>query len=56
MRGSNILDGHGFSVSSVNYGLADMNAQGALRRACPIVASSGQGPVLAHGASAAARS
>jgi len=41
MRRSNILAGHGFSVSSVNYGLAGKNAQDALRGACPIVASFG---------------
>ena len=33
--------GHGFSVSSVNYGLVRKNAQDALRGACPIVASFG---------------
>ena len=33
--------GHGFSVSSVNYGLVGKNAQDALRGACPIVASFG---------------
>jgi len=33
--------GHGFSVSSVNYGLVGQNAQAALRGACPIVASFG---------------
>jgi len=41
MRRSNILDGHGFSVSSVNYSLAGKNAQDALRGACTIVASFG---------------
>jgi carboxymethylenebutenolidase len=33
--------GHGFSVSSVNYGLVRKNAQDALHGACPIVASFG---------------
>ena len=33
--------GHGFSVSSVNYGLVAKNARDALRGACPIVASFG---------------
>jgi len=33
--------GHGFSVSSVNYGLVGRNAQDALRGACPVVASFG---------------
>ena len=33
--------GHGFSVSSVNYGLVGKNARDALRGACPIVASFG---------------
>ena len=33
--------GHGFSVSSVNYGLVSKNARDALRGACPIVASFG---------------
>jgi len=33
--------GHGFSVSSVNYGLVGKNPQDALRGACPIVGSFG---------------
>jgi len=33
--------GHGFSVSSVNYGLVRKNAADALHGACPIVASFG---------------
>jgi carboxymethylenebutenolidase len=33
--------GHGFSVSSVNYGLVRKNAQDSLHGACPIVASFG---------------
>ncbi len=33
--------GHGFSVSSVNYGLVRKNAANALHGACPIVASFG---------------
>ena len=33
--------GHGFSVSSVNYGLVRKDAGDALRGACPIVASFG---------------
>ena len=35
--------GHGFSVSSVNYGLVRKNAADALHGACPIVASFGPG-------------
>ena len=33
--------GHGFSVSSINYGLVRKNPADALRGACPIVASFG---------------
>ena len=33
--------GHGFSVSSVNYGLVRKDVGDALRGACPVVASFG---------------
>jgi carboxymethylenebutenolidase len=46
--------GHGFSVSSVNYGLVRKNAQDALHGGLPDRGQlRGQGQLLAHGAAAA---